>query len=96
MIMSFSHKGLETFFYEGTTKRIQAKHATKLRYQLDRLNNAEAINDMDFPGYDLHQLKGRLKGHWSVKVSGNLRLTFRFEDGNAYVVDYKDYHQETA
>ena len=92
MIKSFAHKGLEDFFYEGTTKGIQVKHADKLRYQLDRLNNAGAIHDMDFPGYDLHPLKGRLKGHWSVKVSGNWRLTFRFEEGDAHVVDYQDYH----
>ena len=92
MIKSFAHKGLEDFFYEGTTKGIQAKHADKLRYRLDRLNNADGIDDMDFPGYDLHQLKGKLKGLWSVKVSGNWRLTFRFEGGNAYVVDYQDYH----
>ena len=47
---------------------------------------------MDFPGYDLHPLKGKLEGVWSVKVSANWRLTFRFQDGNAYVVDYRDYH----
>jgi proteic killer suppression protein len=92
MIKSFEHKGLEAFFYEGTTKGIQPNHADKLRYRLDRLNNAMSIKDMDFTGYDLHQLKGRRKGIWSVKVSGNWRLTFRFEDGNAYVVGYQDYH----
>ena len=92
MIKSFTHKGLEAFFYEGTTNGIQAKHASRLRYQLDRLNNAGAINDMDFPGYDLHQLRGKLKGLWAVKVSGNWRLTFRFEGGDADVVDYQDYH----
>ena len=92
MIKSFAHKGLEAFFYEGITKGIQAKHADKLRYRLDRLNNAGIIDDMDFSGYDLHPLKGNLMGHWSVKVSGNWRLTFRFEDGNAYIVDYQDYH----
>jgi proteic killer suppression protein len=92
MITSFAHKGLEEFFLTGSTKGIQAKHADKLRYRLDRLNNAGDIKDMDFSGYDLHQLKGKLKGLWSVKVSGNWRLTFRFEDGNAYVVGYQDYH----
>lgn len=59
---------------------------------LDRLDNASVVQDMDAPGYALHPLKGDLKGYWSVKVSGNWRLTFRFEDGNAYVVDYQDYH----
>ena len=92
MIKSFAHKGLEDFFYEGTTKGIQAKHADRLRRRLDRLDTAGAVKDMDVVGYDLHPLKGDLKGHWSVKVSGNWRLTFRFEDGNAYVVDYQDYH----
>ena len=92
MIKSFEHKGLEDFFYEGTAKGIQAKHASRLQRQLDRLDAAAAVQDMDVAGYDLHPLKGRLKGHWSVKVSGNWRLTFRFEGGNAYVVNYQDYH----
>jgi len=92
MIKSFAHKGLEGFFYEGTTKGIQAKHADRLRRRLDRLDMAGAVKDMEVAGYDLHPLKGDLKGHWSVKVSGNWRLTFRFEGGNAYVVNYQDYH----
>ena len=92
MIKSFDHKGLEDFFYDGTTKDIQPKHAAKLRLRLDRLENAVTVQDMDAPGYDLHPLKGDLKGHWAVKVSGNWRLTFRFENGNAYVVNYQDYH----
>ncbi|MDR2604801.1 MAG: type II toxin-antitoxin system RelE/ParE family toxin [Desulfovibrio sp.] len=92
MIKGFEHKGLESFFYEGTAKGIQAQHADRLRLRLDRLDAAGAVQDMNVSGYDLHQLKGKLKGHWSVKVSGNWRLTFRFEDGNAYVVNYQDYH----
>ena len=92
MIKSFAHKGLEAFFYEGTTKGIQVKHAARLRYILDLLDFAGAVEDMNFSGSGLHQLKGKLKGIWSVKVSANWRLTFRFEDGNAYVVDYQDYH----
>ena len=69
MIKSFAHKGLEGFFYEGTTKGIQAKHADRLRRRLDRLDMAGAVKDMEVAGYDLHPLKGDLKGHWSVKVS---------------------------
>ena len=92
MIKSFAHKGLEDFFHDGTAKGIQAKHAARLRYILDLLDYAGVVEDMDFPGSGLHQLKGKLKRIWSVKVSGNWRLTFRFEDGNAYVVDYQDYH----
>lgn len=92
MVKSFDHKGLEAFFYEGITKEIQAKHAARLSRQLDRLDSAATVQDMEVAGYDLHPLKGKLKGHWSVKVSGNWRLTFRFEDGNAFVVHYQDYH----
>jgi proteic killer suppression protein len=92
MIKSFAHKGLEDFFHKGTTKGIQAKHSARLRFILDLLDFAGAVEDMNFSGSGLHPLKGELKGHWSVRVSGNWRLTFRFEDGNAYVVDYQDYH----
>lgn len=92
MILSFDHKGLEAFFHEGTTRGIQAKHTDLLRRRLDRLDSATTIQDMRVAGYDLHPLKGKLKEYWSVKVSGNWRLTFRFENGNAHVVNYQDYH----
>ena len=59
---------------------------------LDLLNHAVVAADIDFPGSRLHMLKGNLAGVWSVTVSGNWRITFRFEDGNAYIVDYQDYH----
>ncbi|MHC1753603.1 type II toxin-antitoxin system RelE/ParE family toxin [Humidesulfovibrio sp.] len=92
MIQSFSHKGLEDFFYDGTTRGIQVRHADRLARILDRLDAAEDVQDMGYPGSGLHPLKGELKGFWSVKVSGNWRVVFRFEDGNAFVVDYLDYH----
>lgn len=92
MIKTFHHKGLETFFRTGSVKGIQAKHAPKLALALDWLDAAARVEDMNFPGSNLHQLKGDLKNHWSVKISGNWRLTFKFEDGDASVVDYQDYH----
>lgn len=92
MIKSFAHKGLEVFYRTGSTKGIQAKHADRLGRMLDRLDAATEARDMAAPGYDLHALKGKLSGHWSVKVSGNWRLTFRIEAGHAYVVNYQDYH----
>ncbi|WP_018123255.1 type II toxin-antitoxin system RelE/ParE family toxin [Desulfovibrio oxyclinae] len=92
MIKSFAHKGLEVFYRTGSTKGIQAKHADRLGRMLDRLDAATEARDMAAPGYDLHALKGKLCGHWSVKVSGNWRLTFRIEAGHAYVVNYQDYH----
>lgn len=92
MIKSFAHKGLEDFFYDGTTRGIQARHADRLGRILDRLNAAEEVRDMGYPGSGLHPLKGSLKGFWSVTVSGNWRVVFKFEDGDAHVVDYLDYH----
>jgi len=92
MIKSFQHKGLEVFFTTGSTKGIQTAHAKKLRLQLAMLDVAEVISDMDKPGWRLHELKGNRKETWSVVVSGNWRLTFRFENGDAYVINYEDYH----
>ncbi len=60
--------------------------------QLNALDGAEKPEDMAYPGWNLHPLKGELAGHWSVKVNGNWRLTFRFEDEDVILVDYRDYH----
>lgn len=92
MILSFRHKGLERFFRTGSTAGIQAKHASKLRLLLAQLEQARTIEDMDTPGLRLHPLKGDRKGTWSVTVQANWRMTFRFDNGNAEVVDYEDYH----
>jgi toxin HigB-1 len=92
MIRSFGHKGLERLFLDGVTKGVQAKHLPKLFDILDLLDAAVDASDMNFPGSGLHRLKGKLKAHWSVKVSGNWRVTFRIENGVVYDVDYVDYH----
>ena len=92
MIISFIHKGLKLFFETGSIAGIQAKHANKLRLQLGTLNSAENSFAMNVPGWDLHKLQGNLEGYWSVKVNGNWRLTFKFENGHAEIVDYQDYH----
>lgn len=92
MIKTFAHKGLNNFFYNGTTKGIQAKHAHRLRLILDLLDAANVVQDMDFPGSGLHSLKGKMKDFFSVKVSGNWRIVFKFEQGNAFEVNYTDYH----
>lgn len=92
MIQSFRHKGIEQFFLTGSKAGIQPKHATRLALQLSMLNQAKTPTDMDAPGWRLHALKGNLAGHWTIWVSGNWRLTFAFEDENAVLVDYQDYH----
>ena len=92
MIKSFKHKGLEDFFYTGTKKGIKPQHAGKLERMLDRLNAANDLKDMNYPGANLHALSGNRKGQYSVRVSGNWRVIFEFVNGDAYVVDYDDYH----
>ena len=92
MIKSFRHRGIERFFRSGSKAGIQPKHAEKLRIQLFALDNAKKAEDMDAPGWRLHRLKGDLAGHWSIDVSGNWRLTFKFEGEDAILVDYQDYH----
>ncbi len=92
MIVSFKHKGLEKFFLSGSAAGIQAKHAAKLQVQLMTLNEAQDIDQMNFPSWRLHPLKGNLAGYWSITVNANWRLTFKFENGSAYIVDYQDYH----
>lgn len=93
MIKSFKHKGIARFFMMGITSGIQAKHITKLRIQLTALNTAKRPQDMSAPSWKLHQLKGAdLQSHWSISVNGNWRLTFKFEDEDAILVDYQDYH----
>ncbi len=92
MIETFSHKGLEDFFYDEVKKGIQPKHAQKISDILDLLDAAAAVEDVNFPGSCLHPLKGTRKGEWAVKVSGNWRITFKFSNGNAHDVNYEDYH----
>ncbi|RNF85387.1 type II toxin-antitoxin system RelE/ParE family toxin [Montanilutibacter psychrotolerans] len=92
MIRSFRHKGIEAFFNAGTTRGIQADHKERLRRQLTALNSAAGPQDMNVPGWRLHSLQGKLKDQWSIMVNGNWRLTFKFEDGDAVLVDYQDYH----
>jgi proteic killer suppression protein len=92
MIRSFKHKGLEKFYSTGSKKGIQAAHATCLRMQLTALDTAHCIEDLDIPGYRLHQLKGNRKGLWSITVSGNWRVIFEFQEGHVYIVNYEDYH----
>ncbi len=92
MIKSFKHKGLEDFFFNESKKGIIPEQASKLARILDRLDASLSVNDMNLPGFKLHQLSGKEKDIWSVRVNGNWRVTFYFEDGDAYIVDYLDYH----
>lgn len=92
MITSFRHKGLRKYFESGSLAGIQPAHANRLKMQLAALDTAQVIEDMDIPGFRLHPLKGSERGRWSIRVNGNWRVTFEFENGNAFVLDYEDYH----
>lgn len=92
MILTFRHKGIEKFFLTGSKAGIQPKHAAKLADQLTLLHIARKPEEMDVPGWQWHELKGNLAGHWAVSVNGNWRLTFTFEGEDAILVDYQDYH----
>jgi proteic killer suppression protein len=92
MITSFKHKGLKKFFHNDDQSHINQQHASKLVRILDRLDASIGPQDMDLPGYRLHSLSGKEKGAWSVWVTGNWRVTFKFDGPDAAAVDYRDYH----
>ena len=92
MIQRIRHKGLKKLYKDDSAARVNSDYADKLRRILARLDAASSPQDMDLPGYRLHELKGRREGTWSVRVSGNWRVTFRFQSGHATDVDFEDYH----
>lgn len=92
MIRSFRHRGLERYFIKGTKAGIPARHEKRIRLILARLHASTSPRDMNLPGLQLHELTGNRKETWAVSVSGNWRITFKFEGEDAVVVDYEDYH----
>ena len=92
MILSFKHKGLEKYFKTGKTSGVQVTHSKRLKLILGRLNASTSSNDMNLPGLFLHPLTGNRSDIWSVRVSGNWRVTFRFNGEYAEIVNYEDYH----
>lgn len=92
MIRSFRHRGLERYFERSDHGGIPAQFTGRLERMLDRLDAATKPQDMNLPGYGFHQLKGKRRGTYAVTVTGNWRLTFRFENENAVDVDLEDYH----
>jgi len=92
-IRSIRHKGLKRLYEKGDGKNLPAALVEKLADVLAALDEAEQVQDVGlFPGWRLHPLKANLKDFWSVSVSGNWRVIFRFEDGDAFDVDLVDYH----
>jgi proteic killer suppression protein len=92
LIESIRHRALRRFAEKGDRSGLPAERIEKIENILSLLDAAISPQDLDLPGLGLHPLKGELKGFWSVTVSANWRIVFRFEDGNAQDVDLTDYH----
>jgi proteic killer suppression protein len=92
MIKSFRHRGLKELYEGRNPVRLAPNHIAKLNRIMTALDRSSGPDGMDIPGFRLHPLKGAMKGHYAVSVSGNWRVTFRFEEGHAMEVDYIDYH----
>ncbi len=92
LIQSFKHKGLERLYEKADRKGLPAQFVPKIERILARLNVVTNPEMMNLPGFKLHQLKGDLKEYWSVSVSGNWRIIFRFKNNNAVDVNLIDYH----
>ncbi|MEG3979172.1 type II toxin-antitoxin system RelE/ParE family toxin [Microcoleus sp. herbarium8] len=92
IIQTFKNKALERLLREGNAKGIPKELEKRTRARLEVIDTAILIDDIRIPGYDLHELKGDRQGTWSIKVSGNWRITFKFQDNNAYDIALEDYH----
>ncbi len=92
MIGSIRHKGLKRLYVDDDPRGIGANLRKRVSEILSVLDAADSIEEADIPGYRLHLLSGERQGYWSVKVTGNWRITFRFEDGRAEDVNLEDYH----
>lgn len=92
MIRNFRHKGLAALYLDDQTRGVQQAHVKRLRQILALLDSASSPDDMNAPGLRLHPLKGEQQGFYAVSVSGNWRVTFRFDEGDAADVNYVDYH----
>ena len=92
MIKTFKHKGLQNFFESGDFSKIRPEHRKKIRLILTIITAANEVRDINFPGSNLHKLSGKYQSFWSVNVSGNWRIIFKFQNGDAFDLDYLDYH----
>ena len=92
MIRTFQHRGLKRLYERGDPSRVRADQAERIKLALADLDAAGKPSDLTLPGYRLHPLRGELRGFWSISVSANWRIVFRFEEGDVFHVDLVDYH----
>ena len=92
MLGSIRHRGLRRLFERGDPSKVRADQVERIKSVLALLEATAGPQGMNVPGLRLHRLKGQYRGFWSVTVSGNWRIIFRFEGGDAHEVDLVDYH----
>ncbi|MCF2502326.1 type II toxin-antitoxin system RelE/ParE family toxin [Dyadobacter sp. CY107] len=92
MIVTFKHKGLLAYYQDGNASRLPATYLRKINRILDQLDAVTSVNDIAQLGSGVHKLTGNFREFWSIKVSPNYRIIFRFENGDIFDVDYVDYH----
>ena len=92
MIRSFRHRGLRRLYERDDPRRIAVDQVDRITLALADLDAADKPSDLDLPGYRLHQLRGDRRGSWSISITGNWRITFSFDAGDAFDVDLVDYH----
>ena len=90
--VEFRHRGLRRFWERDDASRLNPANVARISRILDNLEDAVGPRDIDLPGYNLHQLHGNRRGVWSVRVTGNWRITFRFSEGQVVDVNLEDYH----
>ena len=92
MIRTLRHRGLKRLYERGDASKVRADSAERVLLALADLDDARKPSDLDLPGYRLHPLKGSRRGFWSISISANWRIIFRFDQGDVYDVDLVDYH----
>ena len=90
--MRFAHRGLRRLYERGDARQLDPRLVPRIRRVLLLLDEATEPRHMDLPGLRLHPLKGDRAGQWSVSVTGNWRMVFRFAEGEVVDVDLVDYH----
>jgi proteic killer suppression protein len=92
MIQTFKHRGLKLYFETGNPKGVAADAAKKIQIRLNVLNRAKELRDIGLPGFGFHPLKGDRRGEYAINVTGNYRITFRFDGGDVFDLNLEDYH----
>jgi toxin HigB-1 len=92
MVRNFRHKGLQRLFQQDDGSKLPPDIVARIRLILSTLHAAQSIEAMNIPPFRLHPLKGKLQGFFSATVRANWRIIFRFEGGEAFDLDFVDYH----